>query len=364
MDNTIEINPFESDTEMTSFGRVTRLQAEEGVSVQDSISFEGKSLMAIYDYKDNGTYDLVYTVVDGEGGTKSFLEPDGKLPTFFAGPNGDAHVSIVLHDPDKELEISIPVFNRERIERPKGNRPFVGKFIGTCNQFAIFYDVDPFSPSKPDKLQGIEFKNGVIRKKHNSKISVPGNNKIFIGNNEIHLLARMGEGYVQRQIDESGKEIRQRSIAARPKVFKEALSMSFDQYAYLLSQEGGMIAIEKIDAEGKGEVVELIDIGDPFYSTWKPVEISANTFVTRFTTEWGNGWLTTKEDKLIEIYYGKGDEGYKNLITGESLKLGNGKYIISGINKTGDDSYAVIFYPFTDRNTKNREVVILNHSVG
>lgn len=44
--------------------------------------------------------------------------------------------------PDKELEVSIPIDGRSEIDLPNGNRHFVGKFIGTSNENAIFFDVN------------------------------------------------------------------------------------------------------------------------------------------------------------------------------------------------------------------------------
>lgn len=363
MKNIDKRNSFKSTTAKTDFGTLTTLIAEVQISAKDSISSREKSLLANYVYKKGGTYDLMYTLVDADGNTESFIEGDGILPTLFLSPNQENYVSLVPYRPDKELEISIPVFHRENMELTKGNRPFAGKFIGTSNQFSIFYDVDIWSDTKPDKLLAIEFKNKVIKKKHNVKVALPRNNKIFILNNEIHLLAKDGKCWLHRQIDEFGKEIRCRKIDTKQKYFREILSLSFDQKSYLLTQENGKIIIEKIDQDGTSETVELIDINDSFFNTWRPVKISEDTFVTRFNGEFGNGWFTTKNEQLLEIFYSKGEKGYKNLLTNQVLQMGNDKLIISSINKTSDNNYAVIFYPMTDSQTKNNELLILNREL-
>lgn len=363
MKNIDRINPFKTTTKKTDFGTLTTLVTETGVSEHESISLGEKSLLANYVYKNDGTYNLVYSIIDTDGNTENFVEDDGILPTLFLSPNQENYVSVVPYNPDKELEISITVFNRENIELPKGNRPFTGKFIGVSNQFSIFYDVDIWSNTKPDKLLAIEFRNGAIKKKHNIKVAIPRNNKIFIHNNQIHLLAKEENGWLHRQIDELGNEIKQRKIDSKQKHFREILSLSFEQNSYLLAQNNGEIIIEKIAIDGKAGPIELIDITDPFFNTWQPVRIAEDTFVTRFNGEFGNGWFTTKYDQLLEIFYSKGVKGYKDLLTSEVLQMGNDNLVISSINKTTDNSYAVVFYPMTDRQTKNKELIILNRKI-
>ena len=363
MKNIDKVNPFKAKVQNTDFGTLTTLIAEIEVSAKDSISFDGKTLMTNYVYKENQTYDLVYTVIETNGNTESFAEDDGILPTLFLSPNGENYVSVVPYHPDKELEISLSVFNRENIELPKGNRPFVGKFIGTSNQFSIFYDVDIWSDTKPDKILAIEFKNNAIKKKHNIKVPLPRNNKVFINNNEIHLLSKDGGAWLHREIDELGSLKRERKIIAKKEYFWQILSLSFVENSYILCEENGQVSIEVISGENNCRSVELIDIGDEFYNTWYPKEISKNTFITRFNSEFGNGWLLTRNDQLLEIFYSKGLKGYKNLLTNEFLEMKEENLVISSINKTKENSYAIVFYPRTERQTKNKELIILNRVI-
>lgn len=363
MKNIEKIDPFEITVEKTSFGVITTLFTEVEVSAKDSISFGTQSLLTNYIYKENESYNLVYTVVGTDGTIESFVEDDGILPTQFLNPDGENYISLVPYHPDKELEISIPVFNRENVDAPKGNRPFVGEFIGVSNQFSLFYDVDFWSDTKPDKMLAIEFKNGVVKKKHNINVQLPRDNKIFIENNEIHLLTKEGNSWVHRQIDEKGNEIKQRRFKTISKLFLQILSLSFDKSSYLLAQEKGKISIEMVDENGENARIDLIDIKDPFFNTWRPVKIAEDTFVTRFNGEFGNGWFTTKNDLLLEIFYSKGEKGYKNLLTEEVMELKWDNLVISSINKTQDNSYTVVFYPMTEGPDKNRELIILNRKV-
>lgn len=363
MKNINKTEPFKPTIRKTNFGILTTLLTEFGVSAKDSISMEEKTLLANYVDKEDESYDLVYTIIDTNSNVESFVEDDGILPTLFLSPKGENYVSVIPYHPNKDLEISIPVFNRENIELPKGNRPFVGDFIGTSNQFSIFYGVDIWSDTKPDKMLAIEFKNGVIKKKHNIKIALPRNNNVFIANDEIHLLSSDGNIWHHRQIDERGNIIRERKIKSNREYFLQILSLSFTEKSYILCEEDGKIAIEVVYTDNECETTELIDIGKEFFNTWRPVEISEGTFVTRFNGEFGNGWLVTKNNQLLEIFYSKGEKGFKNLLTNEVLEMGREHLVISSINKTKDNSYAVVFHPMTDPKTKNREIIVLNREM-
>lgn len=356
-------DPYQSTIQKTDFGILTTLTAKTGVSAHGNISFNEKTLLANYLYQKDGTYQLMYTTVDTEGNAESFAEDNGILPTLFLSPDHESYVSFVPYDPDKESEISVPVFNRELIEQPKGNRPFTGKFAGTTNQFSIFYDVDIWSETKPDKMLSIEFKDHVIKKKHNIKVDLPRNNKIFISDGEIHVLANADKGWLHRQIDELGNVKRERLIHSHKEWFWEILSLSFEKNSYILCEEDGKISVEVIAPDLQCTTTDLADIKNEFFNTWQPVKIAENTFVTHFNGEFGNGWLTVKNDELIELIYTKNKKGYINLITHNAVTMEKENLIISGINKTAENAYAVIFYPRTERETKNKELLILNRKV-
>lgn len=363
MKNLDKVDPFRSTVVKTDFGTITTLVAEIGVSEKDSICYDGKTLLAAIVYTGDGSYDMTYTVIDREGNHQSYKDDDGINPTLFLSPDNEAYVSVTPYHPGKDFEISIPVFNRENTELPKGNRQFLGYFIGTVKQFSILFDVDIWSDTKPDKLLAVEFKNGAIKKKHNSKIPLPRDNKIFIAGGEIHLLASDGEDWRHRQIDETGKTVRERHIKPISKYFDQILNLSFENDSYVLCCDDGKITVGIISADGKCENRELVDIADPFYNTWRPEKIAEDTCVTRFNGEFGNGWFTIKNDRLLELFYSKGVKGYKNLLTNEVLQMDNENLCIGGLNKTVENSYAVVFYPMTDRDVKNKELIILNRTL-
>lgn len=363
MKNIDKITPFTVSTSESSFGVLTTLTVKNEVSIKKSISYKGNTLLANYVYDADGGYNLVYTIINAAGEAESFKEDDGILPTLFLSPDLENYVSVIPYHPDKELEISIPLFNRENTDLPKGNRPFTGDFIGVFNKFSIFYDVDIWDDKKPDKLLAIEFKNGVLKKKHNKKVPLPRNNNIYINANEIHLLSSSGNTWLHRQIDEKGKEIRRRELQASTNFYREIISLSFESNSYVLYEKKGKISIETITADNVCISKAIIDIKDEFFNTWQPEQISDNTCVIRFNTEFGNGWLTMQKDEILEFFYSKGTKGYKNLISGEVLELEEPNLIISSINKTKENGYAVVFYPSVDRKEKNKKILIFQKTV-
>ncbi|MGF6114879.1 hypothetical protein ABIE30_003397 [Janthinobacterium lividum] len=359
MKNLDKVAPYTSSITQGDWGTMTTLLTEVGVSTKDSIAFGEKTLLANYVYDKNGTYKLIYTTVEIDGSIDNYVEDDGILPTLFLSPDQENYVSVIPYHPDKELEISIPIFHREDVELPKGNRAYTGNFIGTTEAYSIFHDVD-FYANKPDKILAIEFINGKLKKKHNVKIPLPANNRIAICDKTIDLLANDGSILLHREIDEKGNVLRSREIDAKDFDVLQILSSSFDHDSYLLAQDNDKIIIEKIDAAGASEIIELVDFADPLFNTWLPVKIADDTFVTRFNSEFGNGWLTTKNDELLEIFYSKGEQGYRNLQTNALLSIQRDNLIISSINKTTEHGYAVVLYPMADDGAQNTELIVLN----
>ena len=359
MKNLDKVTPYASSVTQGDLCTMTTLIAEAQVSAKGSIAFGEKTLLTNYVYGKNGTYKLIYTIVEVDGAIDNYVEDDGILPTLFLSPDQQNYVSVIPYHPDKELEISIPIFDREDVEVPKGSRPFTGNFIGTTETCSIFHDVD-FYDNKPDKILAIEFINGKLKKKNNIKIPLPANNRISISNKAIHLLANEDSLLLHRELDEKGNVIRHREIGLDDISVLQILSASFDGHSYVLAQDKDKLVIQKIDGNGASAVIELVDFADPLFNTWQPVNIGDDTFITRFNSEFGNGWLTTKNDQLLEIFYSKDEQGYRNLLTNELLPIPRDNLIISTINKTSERAYAVVLYPMADDNGGNTELIVLN----
>lgn len=359
MNNLSPVQPFQASVTPTGHGVLTTLTVDTSLSAKESIASGEKSLLTNYVYREDGTYQLVYTLVDRDGQTEHFAEDDGILPTLFLSPQQHAWVSIVPYHPDKELEISIPVFRRELVEPPKGNRPFVGDFIGCTQTASIFHDAD-WSDTKPDKMLVMQFEHGLLKKKSNLKLALPGNNKVAITDSTIQLLAHVDDDWLHREIDEQGNELRRRTLAACGIYCLQLLELSFDADSYLLAQHEGSIVSVKIDMAGQSEITNLIAFEDEFFNTWRPVAIGGDMLVTRFNCEFGNGWLTTRKGQLIELYYSKGENGYRNLLNGEVLELPRDNLVISSLNRTADGAYAVVMYPMAGDDQNVRQLLILN----
>lgn len=367
MKNIEPVNPFKTQIIETNLGKLTRLVANVGVSGHGSLRRDDKALLASYVYGADETYQTVYTLVDTEGSAESFVEENGILPTLFMSPSGENYVSMVRSYPDKEQEVSLPVFNREQLDEPVGKRPFLGKFIGVSNQYSLFHDVDPFAASKPDKLTTIEFKNNLPHKRQTVKVPLPGHNKTFVSNNEIHLLSQDGPKLLHRQIDEAGIALNSREIIASEGLWVlEILSLSYVGNSQLLAARGDELVCVQVSADGQLTETKLTSITGGLYGTWPPVEIAAGTYVTRFTYEQGNGWLTTQNGELVELICRQGSSSYKNLLTDEVAELDSeGELAIGSISKTKDNSYAVVFYHMNDRQagSLNKELLVLNRQL-
>ncbi|WP_212002638.1 hypothetical protein [Chitinophaga sp. HK235] len=363
MKNIETVSPFDIETSKTASGTITVLTAAIGLSHHGNLSLDGQSLIGTY-VDNNRSYDLVYTLIDADGQViNSYKEDDGILPQFFTSPAGKGYVSVIPYDPDKELEISIPLFDREHLEKPKGNKPFMGDLKGVVNNAVVFFDMDSLSDKKPDKMLVLEFKEEVLKKKNNVKIPLPAKNKMHIINHGIHLLARDNGQWVHRQVDEKGNEIKTRTISTSQAWFREILQLSFSGSSYLLTNTGSQLEILTLDTDGNVTKELLYDLGDELYNTWRPAQVGDNTCVVRFNTGEGNGWLVLRNGQLLELFYSKGQQGYKNLLTGEIIEMPVDNLILSGLNKTRENAYAVMFYPRTDKSEKNKRLIILNREL-
>ncbi|PUZ23873.1 hypothetical protein GA0116948_10853 [Chitinophaga costaii] len=365
MKNIEKSDPFAVSTYQNNMGIVTILTTETAVSTKDNISFDGKTLLANYVYNDHaGDYNLHYTLIDTRGKTESYLEEAGILPHLFFNPEQKMYVSLIQIQADKEQAISLPVFNREKIDPPKADKSFTGTFIGVTTHAAIFYDVDLFSDTRPDKLLTIEYNQETIKKKWKINISLPKKNKTFLSGNDIHLLAKEGDGWLHRQIDEKGNENNRRILISKTKHFLQVFFLSFEKDSLLLKQDSEKLLLEKWDAAGNISTIHLLDFPDAFYNTWRPVNIAASTYVIQFNTEYGNGWLTIRQERVIELFYRKGMQNYENILSGEIWETEEKNLIIAGINKTTDHAYAVIFYPKAENTSSpNNRLILLNRQI-
>lgn len=359
---TINNTLIETEIKKTSFGTIIFLKSKYGISQKESISNDGTTIVASTVDDERGNYKLVYTIItSNDDVTVEHYQEVGILPKLFKSPSNDFWTSIVIYNPGKELETSLPIFERTNYIMPKPNRPFTGEFIGITNDSSYFLSVDSYTSTKIDKLLRIEFKDEIIKKKHNLKIDFPKNNKISINENEIHLVAFNETHLLHRQIDNAANIIRQRNIDVDCRLF-EILTLNFTNNSKLITYKVGEFSLLEIDENGKVNSKILIDIHQRIYSMWPAEKIDNNTFIIRFTAEINSGWLIIKNNELTECFLHK-EKGYSDILSSEKIELGFENLAISSLNKTTEMSYAITFYPITDRTVKNDTVIVLNRQV-
>jgi hypothetical protein len=346
-----------------SSGTITTFRNAHGLTIHGESTANGQTLLALYVYKADETYDVVYAQVDATGQVVDILhEQEGILPTFFQSPEQTPWVSVVPYHPDKEQEISIPVFHREGAEPTKPARPFAGEYIGTLNQQAWFIDCNSFSDKKPDKLLSVTFGNGAIKKKTNIKLDLPSNNHALINDSGLHLLARTKQTLVHRSCDEKGAVQTQRELPWGLYGAYEPVSLSFQEMSFVVAATRGAVVLVSFDNQGQAAEQMLFE-GYEVYSLWRGVWLSADTVLFRFTHEHGNGWFILRNQQLIEGFVQGQEPGYKSLLNDERIPLGEPSLVLAGANKTVDNGYALSFYPRTERNKGNPVVYVYSRNL-
>ena len=337
-------HPFKLRHEVQDLAKVNVLEVPVKLSISDQIDVDSKPLIACNVYNKRELSTLYYVLLDDRGDMQVFKEEAGILPTLFKSPAETVYVSLVPYHPDKELEISIPLFRDADFPLPPGKRPFLGDYIGISGDSSIFHYVNNWSDTKPDILMGIAFKNGRIQRKKQVKLPLPRKNIPFINQGEIHLVGREENVWIHRQVDTLGQELRRRTLPSMRIFYRAVISMSFEGDSYLLAQDAeGAIVLDIVQMDGSINSVQLLDLGEPFYNVWKPVRIGAACYVVQFNAEHGNGWFTMRGGKLLEFFYSKDTQGYKDLLTNACIHLAEPN-LISGICKTGEMAYAVVLY--------------------
>ncbi|MVX36782.1 hypothetical protein [Myroides sp. LoEW2-1] len=351
--------------QQTSFGLISTIEVPTALSIKGSCWTKEGLLLAnyIWDELESESYKLCYTVLSKDGKQDSIVEDNGILPTLFVNPYGDNYASLVPSE-ESETTLSLSIFNQE-VKPFKGTKSFNGRFVGCTAHSSVFYDVDIWDEKKADVMFVLNFDNNQIKEERKVAIPFPKGNKVSISDGKINLITEVEDGWLHREIDEEGNELRSRILEFDFPFVHEALSLSFDKKSYLLCEENGEIGIVEIDENGDCLYGELFNLGDEFFGTWHPQVINETTAAVQFTTEFGNGWLVIKEDELVELFYNKNKKGYKNLITHEVLSIDNNDLAVSGISTVGGqkDTIGIVFYPRKPRKQAYNKVFVLQHSI-
>ncbi|MHC5202450.1 hypothetical protein [Myroides sp. LJL119] len=351
--------------EQTSFGLVTTLEVKGAISAKGSCWSNQGLLLANYVYNQadlKSDYTLTYTYLDELGNTTNIVDDQASLPCLFLSPCQENYVSVVRNDQDKEYALCKPVTGSNQIGL-KTSKDYKGRFVGTLQDASLFYEVDLWKQTKADTLRVIQFQDKVISKENKIPIALPKDNKVWVDKDQIHLITEIEQGWLHREIDKNGKELRRRILEFDFPFVHEALHLSFDSNSYLLCEENGQIGIVEIDSQGNGMYGDLFDIKDEFFGTWHPQKIDEKTTAVQFTTEYGNGWLVIREDQLVEIFYNKNKSGYKNLLTKETLSIDNNDLVLSSISAMDKGRFAIVFYPRVARKQTYNKIFVLQRSI-
>ena len=341
-------------------GRVGVFSYPDGVSLKGAMGYQGKALIAAYVYQRDSTYQLTYFLVDREGGLSAcYEEPMGILPLLFTDPRRNPFVSVVPYHPDKELEVSIPLFGREGIPLPKGKRPFVGEFLGHCQDEAIFMHHDTGNAKQGDKFMRIAFKDGVIKGKKSFKTSLPKRNKVTLSDEGIQLLAKEGDGYLHRLVGLDGATLQQRHINMPDTYVWEAIALNFEKPSIILCEKDHKLALGHVLPDSAMQITILPDIGR-LYNTWRPVKVGVNAYVVYFNFEAGNGWLTVVDGKLVQFFSSREGGGYQCMVTGQVIEMLAGRIAIAGVCGTVTNEYAVLCYPIEEGRKSPNAFYVIN----
>lgn len=352
--------------EKTSFGLCSTIEVPFAIQAMGSCWSKKGLLVANYvctDAEDPTTFELVYTLIDEEGNRREIVESEGVLPTLFLNPMATNFVA-VLEDKDETAARQIlPIFKRDKTGHFCFDKDLAGRFVGCTKASTIFYEVDIWKESKQDVMTCLTFQENDILGGKQITVPMPKGNKVWVQNNEIHLITEVESGWLHRQINESGQEVRSRVLEFDFPFVHEALSLSFDTKSYLLCEENGEIGLVEIDEQGNCLYGELYNLGDEFFGTWHPQQVNEETTAVQFTTEHGNGWLVIRQDQLVELVYNKNKSGYKNLLSGEVFTLETNDLAVSSISPITANKIGIVFHPRKSRKEMYQKVYVLQHEI-
>ena len=365
---------FKAQYLQTALGPMTILKSPAGISIKEAINYQNKPIIACncyYSENDRYSYQVIYVVLEPDLQNPTYyLESDGTLPEFFINPEGKLYTAIEVYHPDKDgLIIMVPCFDRDNITYPKPKKMTLGDYIGIYHDFAIFKNVDIFSDKQLDKLIAVEFKHGELKKSYTAKIPFPKYNQFFINNDnkQIHIIAKSEENcWLHRQIDEKGAVLQSRRIDIACNDYPNCvLNLSFCESSYVVTHgEGGIFYLITLTPQGEATRNKLFDVGSPLFWVWDPVKIATETFVIRFTIETGNGWITLRNNKVIEAFLQQQPGKFTNLLTNEIIILAEENLIISDLISCQNNSYTLVFYDYQeDRTKRNTTLFVLNRTL-
>ncbi|MCG8572387.1 MAG: hypothetical protein MJB14_19825 [Spirochaetes bacterium] len=347
-------------------GFMTIVRNEVGISHQSQIGCLGsKTIIAVYLYDINELYKVVYLSLDNKGQIIEVLhETEGVLPKLFVNEQKDAWCFLTDTISDKNLDFIVPIKNRLQYAKPKGKRQFSGNFVGILNNIVLFHDYDIYFSKSPDKILKIEFKNDKVKSQKKVKIPEPVNNKIFINQDgNMHLLARQKDKLIHRKSDLDGEIFFERIIPFDLFNTYEVICLNEKKDSKIIYTDGSKLNLSIISPDSKVNNSLIFENQSAIFNIWKPVLFDSNTSIIRFNFETGNGWIIIQNDQLIDCFIHSDYNGYKSIVTGETIEIPCNDLILSDLTKVGDNNYCVTIYPRNENPKKNNELFIVNKQI-
>ncbi|WP_316568831.1 hypothetical protein [Neobacillus sp. YIM B06451] len=335
------------DREFNTLGAYIKIIANGKIGRNNQIIFANNHFyLSLNTYLD-GKYLNLYLELDSAGNIiKVLKETEGMLPTLFIAPNSTVWCTL---DDIEDKELILPLSKRQEIGSVKKYRPFVGEWLGTFNDIALFHSYDSFG-NKPDQLMKLEFKDNFIKKCEILKIDKPQKNKMIIQQEYIQMIAWDKGNLLHRKMDLKGNMIQERTIYVDDMELNDVVGVKlcFDDESTLIGFNDNTLFILFINSIGRITRKNLIELEATFYNILGLKIIDAENYLVSFVGEAFNGWALIKNNILAECFVGyEGNSFYKEIISDNIIEFpirGNDKLIISGICVNKSDGYQVVIY--------------------
>ncbi|WP_128894983.1 hypothetical protein [Longirhabdus pacifica] len=334
-------------------GHFTTVRSERKIDIEDSIALEEDVICCIKVYSDCKFFAeaILHTWMDQTGTVIDSLEETAKIIgpfSLFKTVENEPWVMASVFPSEKEY--LLPLRDRESLEKQKGKREFVGHFVGYIDQQVFMYAIDSWDNKKQDKLRRIHLEENRIISDKIKKVPKPINNKVYIHDNEIHVLKVVhDEGYtLHRQIDIACNVLQERKLDQLVVHGVQIMHLHFDRTSHIVFNRAHTMCVGAIHADGTVEISELFTVEDIIYNIYKAEKLANGKYLFEFRTEMSRGWFVVKEDKLHQCFiWSEERRAFIDQISHEVIDFSHISVtpIIKSYNRIGDYGYSVICTP-------------------
>jgi hypothetical protein len=355
--------------EIKPFGNLICISAQEGTIHSNHISlFNNNFFYSLKIYKESISSNL-YLEMDSLGNVIRVLkETEGTLPELFIAPNNQVWSINTCLDDSKDMEIALPIANRNDLKKAYKHRSFVGEWLGNIENTVIFFNDDLYG-KKPDQICKLEFMKKDIVKRKIVKIPLPKLNKICIDQHGCLQMIAWHEGnLLHRNINLNGDVLEERIIDAGDLQDVVPIRLSFNNDTELLGFNNNFLYVITIKPTGEiiqNKLIEL-DAENTFYNIWTPQLIESHQFIIRFNGEKFNGWAVIKMNRVVECFINYEDSSYytdiiSNMVI-ELPKSNKNNFVISGLSVNNKNTYQVAIYN-AELDNDQKQIYIISRQV-